>query len=373
MNASAICKLFGHQGPVLGLAFLEDPLPENVLLTGSLHEASGFGKFVAYDLDRFKSTLTSDALKVDPSPGSKILQFPGVMSLTQLPSTRQIVVTTVTSQVLVMELEPGSEKIISDYEVSDSSMGGRDGRSNSFLEYTAMYSLLGHEASCPMARTCKNLVFTASFDSTAKMFRIPGSKLCDTYRNGCEPLEPLEAVETFVDDPSHDVYHGRGFSIGVSGLAISESGERMVTGGNDMQIKLWDVASRKIIQRSRAGDGWPWNINAVDACLNEAAVSSTDGCIRIWDFRSGQPTYFLNLSQWYSDVYPISSVLPRVDGRYLVVASFDSTNYVVDRRMPGRVTCQLGGHQDRVGRLALREDLLVSGSFDGTCILWDFS
>ena len=372
MDASAIYKLFGHQGPVLGLAFLEDPLPENVLLTGSLHEASGFGKFVAYDLDRFKSTLTSDALKVDSSPGSKIHQFPGVMSLAQLPSTRQIVVTTVTSQVLVMELEMGG-KITSNYEVSDSLMEGRDERSNSFLEYKPLYSLLGHEASCPMARACKNLVFTASFDSTAKMFKIPDSKICETYQNGCEPLETLEAVETFVDDPSHDVYHGRGFNIGVSGLAISESGERMVTGGNDMQIKLWDVASRKIIQRSRAGDGWPWNINAVDARLNEAAVSSTDGCIRIWDFRSGQPTYFLNLSQWYSDVYPISSVLPRVDGCYLVVASFDSTNYVVDRRMPGRVICQLRGHQDRVGRLALKGDLLVSGSFDGTSMLWDFS
>ena len=39
-----------------------------------------------------------------------------------------------------------------------------------------LYTLLGHDAACPSARSCGDMVVSASFDGTLKMWRVPVSR-----------------------------------------------------------------------------------------------------------------------------------------------------------------------------------------------------
>jgi len=70
-------------------------------------------------------------------------------------------------------------------------------------------------------------------------------------------------------------------------------------------------------------------------------------------------------------VSPVSGVVPRADGRYLIAGSFDSFVYVIDRRMM-QVLHSLAGHEERVSRVVLHEDTVLAPSFDGNVVKWEF-
>ena len=265
------------------------------------------------------------------------------------------------------------------------------------------YNLEGHTGGCATVRICNDRAVTACFDGRIRVFELPPIQTTittttrtkntatatigfhtenDTFitRTTGSPStnggmyytpETLNPVCTLVDDPEHTLNpplseHNRG----VTGLALSSSAHRIVSGSNDMQIKVWDASSGRITLRLGGCMGWPWWVEGLDTELNAVASASTDGFIRVWDLRAGHQTLALNLSST-SSIFPVASVVPRVDGNYLVAGCFDKAIYVVDRRM-GRVVKNLIGHSERLARLALRGDTLLSCAFDGDVGLWDF-
>jgi WD domain, G-beta repeat len=273
---------------------------------------------------------------------------------------------------------------------------------SSTWELDIEYNLEGHTAGCPAVRVCNDRAVTACFDGGLRVFELPPctrsgsspsasgatdspntaanknnnnrSRNITNNNHNRQSTKSLHPVSTFMDDPEHtqqpplNTEQNRG----VCGLALSSSADRIVSGSNDMQIKVWDTATGRITLRLGGCMGWPWWVEGFDPGLNEVTSASTDGYVRVWDLRAGQQSLAMNLNTDPTDsIFPVATVLPRVDGNFLVAGCFDTSIYVMDRRM-GRVMKGLRGHTDRLARLALRGDTLLSCAFDGDVGLWEF-
>jgi WD40 repeat protein len=68
-------------------------------------------------------------------------------------------------------------------------------------------------------------------------------------------------------------------------------------------------------------------------------------------------------------VFPLGGLAVRADERCAVAGSFDGGVYVADLRAM-RVLHALQGHEDRVTRVAVRGDDVLSAGFDSTLRLW---
>jgi WD40 repeat protein len=113
----------------------------------------------------------------------------------------------------------------------------------------------------------------------------------------------------------------------VDGVAISPDGTRVLTGGRDNIAKLWDVASGSLLRTFTGHANWVQRA-ALSADGRYAATgSSIDGIIKIWDTESGKQVQ------------------------------------------------ELRGHGGSIARLEFSADglSLLSGSWDGSVILWDLT
>jgi len=86
-------------------------------------------------------------------------------------------------------------------------------------------------------------------------------------------------------------------------LAATMDGRRLVTGGRDGVVHIWDAESRSCLARFDATDGGP--VYAVSISLDERLVASAseDGAIRIWDAQTGARLHLIHAyDQRVSDV-----------------------------------------------------------------------
>jgi WD40 repeat protein len=280
--------------------------------------------------------------------------------------------------------------------------------SRSHWELHIEYDLAGHTGGCATVRINNNRAVTACFDGRIRVFELPPSSPQNSVSHTDEPSttttataaannvfsynhfninngitmdrsnhshqpEALHSIATFLDDPEHTQQPPLSEqNRGVCGLALSSTSHRIVSGSNDMQIKVWDTTTGRITLRLGGCMGWPWWVEGLDPELNAVTSASTDGYVRVWDLRAGQQSLSLYLSaDSTSSIFPVATVVPRIDGNYLVAGCFDTSIYVIDKRM-GRVVKDLRGHTARLARLALRGDTLLSCAFEGNVALHGF-
>lgn len=211
---------------------------------------------------------------------------------------------------------------------------------------------------------------------------------------------PTSAVDASA--PEGAVRHG-GM---VKALALSPDGRRLLSGGFDYRMILWDLASARALTHfdehgaavnavaflgsdravSASDDGLVrlWSLAekrllsefsghrgrvvalALDPESGRMATAGWDGTIRLWALATGEEVLRLEDSAG-----PVNAIALAPDGRHLVSAGHEGALGLWDLAT-GRVVRRLTGHDFGVSALALGPDgRLVSGGIDMGLRLWE--
>jgi WD40 repeat protein len=178
-------------------------------------------------------------------------------------------------------------------------------------------------------------------------------------------------------------------SLGIKSAAVSRDGKRLVSGGRDNTVKLWDAATGRLL---RTFEGHSDYVTSVAFSPDGARLlsGSDDKTLKLWDAASGQL-----IRSWEAQLHDVTAVAFAPDGRYLLSAGsgdmdssvklWDAQSGQLVRMFGAYATYELEGtkwhgsvqgrHTNSVNSVAFSTDgtRLVSGSDDKTVKLWDVS
>jgi WD40 repeat protein/ribosomal protein S27E len=153
---------------------------------------------------------------------------------------------------------------------------------------------------------------------------------------------------------------------GVLSVAFSPDGKRIVTGGWDKTLKVWDATSGQETLSLKGHTGGVLSV-AFSPDGKRIVSGSWDKTLKVWDAVSGQDKLTLK-----RDSDRVLSVAFSPDGKRIVSGNGDGTLKVWDAAN-GQETFTLKGHTGIVFCVAFSPDgeRVVSGSVDNTLKVWD--
>jgi WD40 repeat protein len=167
------------------------------------------------------------------------------------------------------------------------------------FQYRKVYRLAGPTAACPSLKVLDGVVAAPSFDSTIRLFQLPAASYGgDGGAGGVEP-EAVEARAVLTDASQHLGLGGHSVDQAtcVNCVALEGGARRLVSGGNDLQVKLWDVEASRVVLRLLGHQGWVWPVAALGEGLHSVLTGGTDGSVRLWDLRAGRQAAALDIGR----------------------------------------------------------------------------
>lgn len=328
-DTSNSCINPNPQQAIFGITYLLDPFPENLILLGGINEDAKCPILSLWNMNshlhQFNNT-TPNQHQLAPLAASFFSQRDdnslGVEQPIVPPSVQCIhrivdgAIPPFSDGIFNTRQRPGSNEIaVTTFKSASSIIRLRKHASlhRDFSEYTFdhLYDLVGHTNGCAGLISHSKYIITASFDGTLKLFSPPEQRNSDDEWIG--PPQRVTAACTYADDVAHDpgTIHMRSTPREYGGerhdehlspvccVATDQSFKTMISGGNDMILKAWDLETGKITLRLTGHEGWIWNVKPIDPELDAVVSSCTDGCVRVWDIRQGRMCYRVNLSARY--------------------------------------------------------------------------
>lgn len=181
---------------------------------------------------------------------------------------------------------------------------------------------------------------------------VPPVKRAKKLAQSHEQTEPLAELERML--PGHKGW--------VASVTISQDGTWAASGSEDMNVRIWELATGKCRATMPQGDRVRY-VHFSSESLR--LMSGSGGRIRSWDLQ----TEVESLTTAMTEVHCFQELIP---GDRVVASGTSVQIFILDRRT-GNCLTTLNGHEGAVVSLALvpNEQRLVSGSFDSTVRLWD--
>jgi serine/threonine protein kinase len=153
----------------------------------------------------------------------------------------------------------------------------------------------------------------------------------------------------------------------IRALALSQDGKRLVSGGRDGAVRIWDVATGTQHGKTNGHDGEVTAV-AISADGRLIASGSSDKTAKIWDAATGRE---LGTLAHRGTVYTVAF---SPDGKTLASGGWDKIIRLSDVATASQRSI-LRGHAQDVRSLAFSPDgrTLASGSEDWTVKLWDLA
>lgn len=163
-----------------------------------------------------------------------------------------------------------------------------------------------------------------------------------------------------------------GHTAAVRAVRFSDDGRMLLSAGNDNTVRVWDVATRRLLKTLRGHAG---RVLACAFAPDGARVlsGSYDHLVKIWSIAGYEEVRVFQgrLLAGHRDAVLGADFSP--DGRYLVSASRDRTARLWDTASGQEVRQFLEGHEFLVTRAAFFDNgkRLVTAAVDNTARVWD--
>jgi WD40 repeat protein len=156
-----------------------------------------------------------------------------------------------------------------------------------------------------------------------------------------------------------------GHSAEVRSISLSPDGRRALSGSVDKTLKLWDVATGRLLRTFEGHAGWVMSV-ALSPDGRSALSGSSDRTLKLWDV-AGR---LLRTFEGHAD--EVASVAFSPNGRSALSGSSDRTLKLWDVAT-GRLLRTFEGHSAEVRSISLSPDgrSALSGSVDKMVKLWD--
>jgi len=194
----------------------------------------------------------------------------------------------------------------------------------------------------------------------------------------CAQDSTIRLWRTFPGKSSPEIQTLGGHNGRVWSIAFSPDGRTLVSGGEDLTVRLWDVATGECVAEWSAHTDWVRSV-AFSPDGRSVATASYDRSIKIWDVGKIPdgweqlgiyiPTCLHTLT---GHQQPVSAIAFSPDGRQLVSSSFDKTIKLWDTNS-GKCVQTLLGHRNRIWTVAFHPNgtQIASGGDDNHTKIWD--
>lgn len=159
-----------------------------------------------------------------------------------------------------------------------------------------------------------------------------------------------------------------GHTSSVAAVAAAPDGARVVSGGHDNTLRVWNLGSGQL-EFSLKGHASSVEAVAITSDGGRIISGGRDNTLRVWNLASGRLERTIQ-----AHAYVVGAVGATADGRFIVSGGDDNMVRVWDVTT-GRLERTLKGHTALIAAVAITSDsqAIVSGSFDNTVRVWDLA